>query len=81
MYIIHIHKIIIPNAQPESYATIKVQLGEQKFDSQMTLPLSCHHTEYNLYNERFTFQDPLKVFPSLSKSERQAQELYLKASL
>ena len=78
MFIVHIHKLVVPNAMPDSYATLRLQMGEQKFASQMTLPLSPHHTEYNLYNERFTFQDPIVASLGLTPTEKAAQELHLK---
>jgi hypothetical protein len=57
MFIVYIHKLILPRTPQDTFATVQVLFGAQKMTSRIVLPLSPEYSEYNMYNERFVFED------------------------
>ena len=73
MFTVYIHKIILPQCAPDTFASFQLIFGTQKYKSKITLPLTPDITEYNLYNERFTFQDPNNTPFGVNLSKEQQQ--------
>ena len=75
MFTVYIHKIILPKCATDTFASFQLIFGAQKYKSRIILPLTPDITEYNLYNERFVFEDP-NTSPfgmNLSKEQQQAE--------
>lgn len=84
MFTVYIHKVIIPQAIPNTYATFQLIFGSQKYNSRIVLPLTPEYSEYNMYNERFVFQDPNATVYGLSVNSSQQRvethSVYLKVT-